>query len=150
MKARAVIFLAISFFFAGGFAFSQKPNLAKSDLPTVSFCDLVREPAKYEGKTVRVKGIYRTSFEVSELTGPECLGPRRRAWLSIAANQCPDSKNIGGEEFYGKLADIVAIGTFHSAGGRFGHLGGYPFEFNVACVESVTVRARPAADNPER
>lgn len=150
MNARAVIFFALCLFFFGGFAFSQKPNAARADIPTVNFCDLVREPAKYEGKTVRVRGIYRTSFEVSELTGPECLGPKRRAWVSFAPKQCPDSKNIGGEDFYGKLADIVAIGEFRSAGGRFGHLGGYPFEFTIACVESVAVRSRPAADNPNR
>lgn len=141
MKFRLILCVLIVCPFLGGAALSQKPasGAVRSEQPVLDFCDVVRDPAKYDGKVVRVRGIYRYSFEVSELAGAGCLGKARRAWVSQGDASCPNSKSIGGEEFYGRLVDIVAVGKFSSTGGHFGHLGEYPFQLQITCVESATV-----------
>ena len=51
------------------------------EAPMVSLCDLVANAAEYHGKVVRVRAIYRTSFEQSSFEAPACKDAR--VWISF-------------------------------------------------------------------
>jgi hypothetical protein len=58
---------------------------ASTPQPTLRFCDLVRNPAEYNGKTVTVRATYRYGFEWEELYCLDCLD-KGKAWLEVPSD----------------------------------------------------------------
>src|SRR2546425_10517689 len=48
------------------------PDLSKIDIPTIDFCDLVRDPEKFDNQIVRTRALITTGFEQSTLNLPAC------------------------------------------------------------------------------
>ena len=66
--------------FAGvAFAQDREANMTQ----VVEFCDLMADPAKYDGKTVKVRATWRYGFEWDELY---CRGCRElgKTWRTVA------------------------------------------------------------------
>jgi hypothetical protein len=105
---------------------------------SVSFCDLVRSPEKYDGKVVSIRATYRYGFEWQQLYCIDCLD-RGKAWLEIP----PDLDNTSDKALRrapkgAGIVNLTVQGVFVS-GGRLGHMNGCPYKFVVHKVRDVAV-----------
>ena len=64
------------------------------NVPTVSYCELVREPAKYDKQIIRVRGNYLFRFETSIFSDVDCQSSENTAWVSFdrSAEEATDPK----------------------------------------------------------
>jgi hypothetical protein len=140
---------------------------AEEEVPTVSYCDLLRDPPKYDKKTVRLKVLYTRGFEISALGDPEC-DSQKSTWVEFdpAFRQCtktniqrefdkvfypPRKKQKGVMERPGpERGELMMVGEFNGPkpgipigpeGKRvltgYGHLGGFDYQFIIKCIEQV-------------
>ena len=115
----------------------------------VHFCDLVRNPEEYNGKTVTVRATYRQGFEWRELYCLECLD-KGKAWLELPDDYNLDTASAKALKRVPKAGGIVNLtvqGVFVS-GGHFGHENGYHYKFVVVKVADVKVLLK-GMKNPE-
>jgi hypothetical protein len=108
-----------------------------SDPPT-TFCDLLRNPEKYNGKEVTVRATWRYGYEWSQFYCLDCLD-KGRAWLEMPFDL--DDASMKALRRTPKGAGIVNLtveGVFMS-GGRFGHLNGYPYQLVARRVSKVAI-----------
>jgi hypothetical protein len=125
------------------------------DTPTVSYCELVRDPQRYQDKVVRVHAQYRMGFEVSYLYDLACVkgktplehaAARQETWLGFdsAHQSCWQPalaqlhKANGGR---GATADVTVVGIFYGAENRHEPAPGGKFQFIARCLERVKITA---------
>jgi hypothetical protein len=115
---------------------------------TVGFCDLVRNPETYDGRTVRVEAIHRHGFEWSELYCPECTDQKAKVWAELDDRFATSLKSSGNESlreaitgngFKGRTVKLTAVGKFYGSGGGYGHQGAYEFKLSIDEVEQAEV-----------
>ena len=109
---------------------------------TVAYCDLVRNPERYNQKLVRVSGVYRYGYEWSELYCLECTTDAR-TWVDFneafsSSTKASIRKKLGGNGFKGRTVMVTMVGRF-DAGGGYGHMGAYRFRLLVERVEKANV-----------
>lgn len=139
------ILLVLAFIVFGQQSTILSQTSPQSEIPTVTFCDLVRDKEQYKDKTVRLRTVYRFGFEWSDIYCLECLGIEKSlTWLEFADEMCDGSKKIKGNGDAGKTVKVQVVGKFLTDGG-FGHLGGYPNKFVVSCVEKVKTIAKDSS-----
>ena len=140
---------------------------AQAEVSTVDYCALLREPAAYDKKVVRVKALYVAGFEVSAFEQPSC-DEKRSTWVEFdrSESSCTDKKvrkafdaifnpprkrKKGVYEIPGPTrAEMVVVGSFEGPrpgipigpeGRRvlteYGHLNAYKYKFVAQCVEQV-------------
>lgn len=100
----------------------------------VTFCDLVRNPDKYNGQEVRVRATYRYGFEWQELYCLDCKD-KGKAWLEVPFDL--DDAAIRPLRRAPKGAGIVNLtlqGVFVSGNHHFGHMGMYHLQ--VRCQQN--------------
>ena len=92
---------------------------SSNEIPTIPFCELLRNPKDYDQKTVRVMAIYRYGFEVSDLF---CLDCEDEKLIRLESGENFTSrterkilKKIKWTE-RGKTVKVVAIGKFYGTG----------------------------------
>jgi hypothetical protein len=112
-----------------------------NEAPTISATDVRNLPHCFNGKFIRLIGVYRIAFENSDLCDP--TGDGGSTWVSFdpfysAVKRCssPEALRLLNREKGGTFG-FVAMGVFHSGGG-FGHLNGWANEFQVICMEKLT------------
>jgi hypothetical protein len=106
--------------------------------PATTFCDLLRNPEKYNGKEVTVRATWRYGFEWSQFYCIDC-SLKEMTWLDVSSEL--DDESTKALKRIPKGAGIVNItvqGTFRS-GGHFGHLDGYPYEFIARKLSRITI-----------
>ena len=152
-----LIILATFILVISPFVYAQKIEHSSSPtktIPTVSYCELIRNPDRYDRKTIRVKATLLVSFEVSTLEDSQCdIG--RSIWVEFdgSHNSCTPKRvrksfdNIFNSSEVGRSTrgEIIAIGRFEMArkiGTRptpsgFGHLDQYPYQLTIKCLEQV-------------
>jgi hypothetical protein len=54
-----------------------------ADAQTISYCHLIENPRVFDGKLVRVRGLYETDFEKMALTAPSCTTPLLMTWVDF-------------------------------------------------------------------
>ena len=104
----------------------------------LSFCDLVRDPKKFNGQVVTIRATYHYGFERQQLYCLDCLD-MGKTWLEIPWDIDDASKKALRRA--GKDAGIVNLtvrGTFMS-GSAYGHLGGYRYKFVAEKISNVVV-----------
>jgi len=111
-----------------------------NEAPTISATDIRKLPQCFNGKFIRLIGVYRVAFENSDLYDPTESGGA--TWVSLdpfysAIKRCssPEALRLLMREKGGTFG-FVAMGIFHSGGG-FGHLNGWANEFQVICLEQL-------------
>jgi hypothetical protein len=124
----------IAFFVLAGSVTPQSP---------VVFCDLVRNPEKYNGREVTVRATYRYGFEWSELYCLDCLerGKARSgiAWLRIPSDLDDDSVRSFKKVPKGSgIVNLTVQGVFAS-GETYGHQNGYRYEIVAQKISDVAV-----------
>jgi len=109
-------------------------------VPTLNASDLHNLPQCFDGKFIRLVGIYRVAFENSDLYDPTKLGAS--AWVSFGPFY-RTTKRCGIEnaldvihEKAGGTCGFVATGVIRTGRG-YGHLGGWPHELQVICIEKI-------------
>ena len=135
-----------------------------NEAPTVTATDIRNLPQCVHGKFIRLVGIYRVSFENSDFYDP--TGEGGRAWITFdpfysAVNRCSDQQALHLlERKNGGTFGFVAMGIFHGPEPPknvdpglpepirkalerttlgYGHLNGWPNEFQVICVEKIVL-----------
>ncbi len=155
-----VVFLALSCLSVAGQ--EQKPP---QEIPTVAYCDLVREPALYDNKVVRVTANYFVAFEGSIMRDFACDG--KDTWVEFDAaiekstprkiwkkfdrwtDASPVRNKTGGIDHPSRQVNVTWVGLFQGVkrtqlfGKRtvplgFGHMNGFSFQFIAQKVESVS------------
>jgi hypothetical protein len=110
-----------------------------SDIPTVDYCDLIRQAKDYDQKQIRIKAVYRVGYEWSEIYCPDCFNQKERTWVEFDDDleSCTNSKVVKLLGDDGKTLSVTVVGVFHSSSIRYGHTGSYRFKFLVKCVENA-------------
>jgi hypothetical protein len=138
----------------------QVPTGAHEKSEVVSLCELTRAWKKYDHKVVRIKSIYRTGPETSEIYDLECPDSDHVAWVP------PDLAKMAPADMVDKMnrllkssgrAQIVATGEFdgpkkvdippgtspglaatlQAADSHYGHQNGWDFQFVISTIEKV-------------
>ena len=102
----------------------------------VTFCDLLRNPEKYNGQQVRVRATYRYGFEWSQLFCLECL-EKSQAWLDTTRLN-DDSVRAFRKLPGAGIVNLTVQGTFMS-GSTYGHNNGYRYQIMAEEVRDVKI-----------
>src|SRR5258706_4902408 len=88
----------------------------EQDYLHVAYCDLVRNPAGYDGKKVSVQATYRYGFEWQEIYCVECRASAK-TWLEFPGDPPTQIKKAlkGVPQYQGTL-NATFRGVFHSCG----------------------------------
>jgi hypothetical protein len=106
--------------------------------PTISFCELLRHPEKYNGQLVKVRATWVYGFEWSYLHCLDCDG---RVWLNTSELDEQSEKTVKHAPKYAGIVNIDVEGVFQ-ADGSFGHLGGYKYQLTAHTVANPAVIAK--------
>ena len=132
-----VVLLGICFLFLH-FCDAAEPSRNSLDKAlTVSFCDLLKNPNKYDGKRVSVYAYYSYFFEVSWIFCWECKDVGR-TWLEIDPNSSPEQVERQlqkGPKGHGVISGHFT-GVFHAGGGPYG-MGQYSSKFVLQDLTEV-------------
>src|SRR5260370_230985 len=147
----------------------QNLRKATEEIQTVEFCDLVRHPKPYANRVVRVQLNYIGWWESSYLYSDSCNDEKHKIHNALDCpgdGQCLDCQRGDNtckemyEKIWGALGPsmrssgdrykfvtayrVSAVVIGHLIGpGRYGHLGGFRYEFRIKEVE----KASSIADN---
>lgn len=103
----------------------------------VSFCDLVRNPEKYNGQEIRVRATYRYGFEWSELYCLDCLD-KGKAWLAPVAIDEAAERAFRRLPKGAGIVNLTVQGVFVS-GDTYGHQNGYRYQITPDKITDVKV-----------
>jgi len=122
---------------------SKSPDIDLGGAQTVAYCGILVRPETFNNKTIRVRALYETDFELSVLTAPSCYTALPLTWVKFEERWESRTRwrfrHALANQKWGVQMDVVLIGVF-KADGHFGHMDMYPFLFEVYKVES----ARPS------
>jgi hypothetical protein len=111
---------------------------------SVTFCDLLRNPEKYNGKVVTVRATWRYGYEWSQFYCLDCLD-KGKAWLDTS-NEMDDASIRTLKRTPGSgIVNLTVEGVFMS-GGTFGHLNGYPYQLVAHRVSNLAIVVRGMKD----
>ena len=110
--------------------------------PAVSYCYLVRNPHQFNGKIIRVTGIYRYGYEWSELYCGDCIN-EAATWVDFdeafsSSTIASVRRKLDDNGFRGRTVLVTMTGKFE-AGGGYGHNKVHPFRFLVTKVSSARI-----------
>ena len=120
---------------------------APKQVPTVSFCELVLDPVRYDGKIVRLRVKYLVGGETRVIYDKKCEG---QAWVEFdhVFDTCTE-KSVSQrlqrgdspptEGLFNGLweSEVITVGMFAHDKQGFGHLNAYKYEFTIKWVEKV-------------
>ncbi|HEY4642195.1 MAG TPA: hypothetical protein VII75_12685 [Thermoanaerobaculia bacterium] len=120
--------------------------------PAVSICDVIADPAKYDGKVVQVRGTYFVAFEAAVLQDARC--GRSSVWVHFDEHVTGSEKwaramphrdrhtcQGGNAVFYESTEVRVTFTGRLDARKRsqpgFGHLNAYDFQLHVTAIDRI-------------
>ncbi len=111
--------------------------LASSASPQsrIVFCDLMRNPAEYSGKLVKIRATWVYGFEWSYL---HCLDCEGRVWLDTSQIDEQSEKALKHTPKGAAIVNMDVEGVFQT-GGSFGHLNGYRYQLLAYTVKNLRV-----------
>lgn len=136
---------------------AQQPEVRQStpEIPTVAFCDLLRNPEFYDGKEVRFRAILSSGFEVSALSDPACDGKEEfLTWVEFDKSVYTSSKPevlekfkkvfccryVDDPEWIMKKTELLVMAVFHKQNDEgYGHTNIFRFLVTIKRVEEVGV-----------
>jgi len=131
---------------------SHTSSRQRTDAYNVAFCDLLKQSDKYDGKIVRFRAKYISTFEVSALVDGNCTDKDNRVWAdfdreSVKCFTLPDVlKKVEEQVYCCMYADLSSIretemlvtGVFLKPNGQgYGHDNNYRFKFTIKSVQEV-------------
>jgi hypothetical protein len=118
-------------------------ELAGAEIPTVAFCDLLHDEARYKNKIVRVRAKLDGDSGDFGLGDASCRGENRGArvdfdstyGIAADAQKAFDGLLCLPSRYYAdKEADVVVVGRFDGLDGKSGDRY-RTFQFTVMCVQ---------------
>jgi hypothetical protein len=112
--------------------------LGETQAETVSYCQLLKAPSAFDGKVIRITGVYLYSFETQRLLPSSCCEDRdMKTWVEFGKLDGKSRKLV---RRFPKGTGMV-LGTFV---GRldYGEYQGSQFKFTITAVESVDRMAK--------
>jgi hypothetical protein len=132
-----------------------------SEIPTVTYCELIENAARYDKKIVRVRAIYFTAFERTYLYDETCktdqppTAPSKvpaQTWAQWDKTLITQSDSIEAKtnrQLYGfGRKDVTVVGRFEStneqegkanAPNMFGHLNCCRYQFSIIRLEKIVI-----------
>lgn len=106
--------------------YAQSKSIASSsssEISTVKFCDVIRNPEFYDGKTIRIQVTWFSNFEWVWLYAPgldtcdsqkNFIRPDLDCLNDVACKEMQEilNKNLEGDPFDGMRAELVLVGRF--------------------------------------
>ena len=102
----------------------------------ITFCDLLKEPYKYNRQEIRVRATYRYGFEWSELYCLDCL-EKGKVWLDTGALDTASERSLSKLPDAG-IVNLTVQGTFMT-GGTYGHQNGYRYQVTADKITDLKV-----------
>jgi len=114
-------------------------ELFQYEVEAADILGILRNPAQYEGKKIRIVGEIKTGFEYADIFDKE--GKRLGIWPdeSLELLQLLKDTGIGSEIDKSKYQEFVGYLEFE---GNYGHLGSWPFQLFIVEVYPYTVDGR--------
>ena len=118
---KCLVFLAALSLFSAEYGQSQSGSTKQSStlVRDVSFCQLAKDPAGFQGKNIRVRGIYRYVLEMSKFSPAECC-PGKGSDLKVIVDGNPMYPDSHSQRLARKLtaqmsatALVVFVGTMN-------------------------------------
>jgi hypothetical protein len=125
-KVLAVVFLPLTYLILDSNSVVFTLALQQATIPTVKLCDLLRSPAKYKNKTVRVRATYNSWFEGSELM-EDCPVSYGAVWAYFPDEVYSQSK----PEISEKLEDVFFRPLLDKAGKPSGQFSSWQTELVI-------------------
>lgn len=118
-----------------------------ANIPTIDYCEIIKNPNSYNDKTIKVFAEYSAGFEQSVLGNQLCKDDYGQVWVEWEKYQsCGDAQTTKLLENREKGIEYNYLeGTFvgkffakQDASG-FGHMNAHPYKLIISCVESATL-----------
>jgi hypothetical protein len=142
------LLLALSF--ASVKAQKNTTSKPKSEIPTVAFCDLLRNRELYAGKEVRFRALYISMFEMSALSLSSCESEEYFTWAqfdydSIKSSSKPEilerldhlMNRDAAEQYVVFNTELLMTAVSDKSETGHGHLGMYRFLVTVKSIEDI-------------
>ena len=133
-----------------GVSAQEKAEIPSENIQTVDYCVLRKSPGLYNGKTIRVSGIYESGFEQSAFYSKACIDDAYRGTHETWVDNFYGAKISSGKEIAevrktflsgtaGHELDATFTGVFRGSKvhGGFGHLNSYDFLLEVISIEEA-------------
>jgi hypothetical protein len=128
-------------------------SIESSDIPTITFCDLIQNPELYHGKEIRFRAKYLANFEVAAFGDANCTTKENRTWaefdgISIKATSKPEIyRKLEEQILCGRCGvdkdwretEMLVTGIFDGSDTGHGRLGKYRFMVTVKSIEEISV-----------
>lgn len=121
---------------------TEKYNIEITKPIAISFCELAKNPEKYSGKTIYLKGVYMLRFEASSFFSLSCKAENQIV-ANFGAPPCNDKSELEQWDWSSPMLDrahgIVVKGWFENKL-ITGHSTGDPpkyYRFKVDCIEKI-------------
>lgn len=140
---RHIFFIILVFF-----CFDLRTSAQYQDIPTVNYCEIIKNPQNYNGKIVKIFAEQRSGFEFSGLGSQDCANDYGQIWAEWEKYEsCGDEKTArllvnrykGIENNY---LEGIFVGKFfvkEKGISGFGHMNAKPFQISISCVENATL-----------
>lgn len=112
----------------------------------VTFCDLLRNPEKYNGKEITVRATLAIGFEWQSLYCLECY-QNGKTWLDLPIDLDDEqtSRKALKKIPAAGIVNLTVTGRF-LGNGTYGHLNGYRYQLTAEKVQDVVVLSRGMKD----
>jgi hypothetical protein len=125
--------------------------IEESNIPTVTFCDLIHNPDIFDGREVRFRITYLSNSKVAAFVDQNCMEKDKRTWvefdgIAIKASAPPKLyAKVEEQILCGKCGDdnnwreteMLVTGIFNGDDIGHGRLGKYRFLVTVKRVEEM-------------
>jgi hypothetical protein len=155
MKLHRILILSfLMFAFCFG-AHSQEPKA--SSPRNVALCGLLRNPREYDNQIVRVRAIWRQTFEWSNLYATACEGYVEPIWDCPGDDTCKKlqrylNRHLKGDPMDGMYAEFTFVGRFkdmHKPKPRFGEYSFALYITDMTGAKRVSPPTSGARENSE-
>ena len=102
---------------------------------TVKFCELMRDPERYNGKLVKVRATWIYGYEWSYL---HCLDCGDRVWLDTSALDEQSEKTLKHLPKGASIVNVDVEGVFQTSG-TFGHMNSYKHQLMAHTIADPAV-----------
>jgi hypothetical protein len=133
-------------------AFAQNNRPESTDIPFITFCDLIQNPDLYHGREVKFRAKYLANSEVAAFVDPNCSSKDNRTWAEFDGTSI---KATSRSEIYQKVeeqilcgscgvdnhwreTEMLVTGIFDGSDIGHGRLGAYRFMLMVKTVEEIS------------
>ena len=128
----------------------SEPPKPKPEIPTVSYCEMVKYPDSYAGKEVRFRALFTYVFEMSAFSHKDCKGDELMAWVKFDFDSIESSTKPDIHKKFRKMmmrdyreawviynTEMLVTGVLDNSKAGYGHLGMYRFLVTVKSVEEM-------------